>query len=190
MSEKSDNDWPTVKKDFLTQAGKLPTTAESANKFQVQQGQVQETQDKDQRTEVVDKANRIKEGHRFKGWEWRLLSDAERDLVKAKQKAKRKEKQKAQRALAGDPNRAGGGLPSQYKTQFGTFYLPPGTSIPEGTYFSPDVPTNPNVPGNPPYNVNNANAHGTQTEAAPRNGTIASTADRTVSKKIDSKSAK
>ena len=148
MSEKSNDDWPTVKKDFLTRAGKLPTAIESANKFQVQQGQVHETSDEDQRTEVVDKANRIKEGHSFKPWEWKLLSNEERDFVKSKQRAKRKEREQEERALAGDPNRAGGGLPSQYKTQFGTFYLPPGTSIPEGTYFSPDVPANPNVPGN------------------------------------------
>ena len=67
MSEKSDDNWPTVKKDFLTQAGKLPVDIKSANKFQVQQGQVQENENEEQRTEVVDKANRIKEGHRFKG---------------------------------------------------------------------------------------------------------------------------
>ena len=54
--------------------------------------------------------------------------------------------------MRGNPNQAGGGLPSQYTLQNGILSLPAGTSLPEGTVFIPSVN---NVNANVQTNVNN-----------------------------------
>ena len=139
LSEKNNDDWRTTRKDFLSKAEKLTLDKSNSNKFSVQNGMGEQQQEQQI---VQDKKKRIAAGERFARWEWKLLSQEEQKAcTKVYKEKKAKNKEKRSKELQGNPNQAGGGLPSQYQVQNGFITLPPGQALPEGTTFTPNPST-------------------------------------------------
>ena len=121
-------------REFILKSEKQSLSKGNSNKFSVNNG----NKGKGEKS-VQNKKKRIEDGARFEFWEWKLLTKEECERVKQNKAAKKNANKTSQ--LQGDPNRAGGGLPSQYQVQNGIISLPPGAALPEGTMFIPMTQT-------------------------------------------------